>query len=141
MIVVDTNVVSELWKARPDTAVMRWWRSQDLGELMITSITVAELYLGVRLLPEGRKRERLAAVVKWFCGDFVARTADFDIVAALNYSRIMAERRRMGRPIGVQDAMIAAMARSRGAAVATRNVKNFEGTGVDVVNPWGSTAE
>lgn len=136
MIVLDTNVISELWRSEPDASVARWWRMQRRCDLAITSITVAELYLGVRLMPEGRKRERLAAVVKRFCGDFVTRTLDFGVVAALQYSGIVAERRKAGRPIGVQDAMIAAIARSRGAVVATRNVKDFEGTGVTVVNPW-----
>ncbi|KAB7790421.1 type II toxin-antitoxin system VapC family toxin [Bifidobacterium leontopitheci] len=141
MIVLDTNVVSEIaCKQHPNSAVVAWVERQLLRNLFTTSITIAELLYGVALLDSSHRRSRLEASIESFADTLADRTLTFDAEAAAYYAIIAAGRRRDGRPIGVQDAMIAAIARAHGASVATRNVKDFEGTGVDVINPWEEVA-
>ena len=137
MIILDTNVISEVTSRRQmDRNVRDWMISQRLQDLHVTSITVAELLYGLALMPESSRKERLRQTTSAFIENFRHRTFSFNSAAAPHYAAIMAERRSQGRPIGVQDAMIAAIARAHGAAVATRNVKDFEGTGVKLINPW-----
>ena len=133
MIVIDTNVVSELMRAEPNGAVLDWFGRQDAGELHISAVTEAELRRGVAILPGGRRRDALAdAVDAMVAEDFAGRVLVFDGPAAA----VFAERSAAGHPIDFPDCQIAATARVRGAAVATRNVGDFEGCGVVVVNPW-----
>lgn len=134
--ILDTNVISEIWKREPDSHVIDWFTKEWTGELFVTSITVAELYLGVRLMPEGAKRTRLAAAVKAFCAHFADRTLPFDTAAALRYSACAARCRATGRHIGTADGMIAGIALSRNAILVTRNIKDFSHTGVPLLNPW-----
>ena len=140
MIVVDTNVLSELMRPRPARKVVGWLNSQPTASLFTTSVTQAEILHGVMLLPAARRRAAIeAAVAVMFEGDFAGRVLAFDSEAASPYARIASERRHAGRPISQFDAQIAAIAQSRGASVATRNVADFEGCGITVVDPWGGT--
>ncbi len=137
MIVIDTNVVSELMRVVPNRAVLDWFGRRDAGELHISAVTEAELRRGVAILPGGRRRDALAdAVDAMVAEDFAHRVLPFDGPAAVAFAAVFAERSAAGRPIGFPDCQIAATARARGAAVATRNVGDFEGCGIVVVNPW-----
>jgi predicted nucleic acid-binding protein len=137
MIVVDTNVVSELMLPSPADAVIEWTSAQEAHTLYFTTISEAELRYGVAILPIGRRREQLLVAVEHMLReDFAGRVIPFDRQAARAYAAIAAARRAAGRPIKYADCQIAAIARSVGASVATRNVRDFEGCGIDVINPW-----
>ena len=130
MVVLDTNVVSELMKAAPRPSVKLWLAAQPPPTVFISAITEAELRLGVALLPDGRRHDALAADMEaMIAEDFAGRVLPFDSPAAKAFAAIVADRRRSGRPIAIPDAQIAAVARSREASVATRNVGDFEGCG------------
>jgi predicted nucleic acid-binding protein len=137
MIVLDTNVVSELMRPEPRPGVIDWVDSQPAGDLYLTATTVAELLYGIARLPDGRRKARLAEQVEAMIDDdFDRRVLPFDLPAAPHYADIATQRELLGRPIGAADAQIAATCRSHGATLATRNVKDFDATGVTVVNPW-----
>lgn len=137
MIVLDTNVVSELMKAAPDESVRNWIAAQPATSLYTTSITQAEILHGIALLPPGKRRDALeAAAEAMFREEFAGRILPFGSDAARPYARIAAERRRAGRPISQFDAQISAIARSTGAAIATRNTDDYEGFGVKLIDPW-----
>jgi toxin FitB len=137
VIVLDTNVLSEAIRPVPDGKVMDWMRAESLQSLFTTAISEAELWLGVALLPPGRRRELLEILVMQILEhDFVGRILPFDSAAAREYADIAANRRRAGRPISEADARIAAIARSRGAEIATRNTNDFVDCGVALINPW-----
>jgi len=139
MIVIDTNVVSELMKPKPARAVLEWSRREPEDSLFTTAITMAEVLFGIRRLPSGRRRSELEeAAVTTFDLDFGERILPFDEEAAEAYATIVAARQRIGRPITLLDAQIAAIAVARRALLATRNVKDFENCGVALVNPWES---
>lgn len=139
MIILDTNVVSELMRPAPDPDVVAWVAGPEhagRGALWLTAISEAELRLGVALMPPGARATAVgAAVAAMLAEDFAGRVLPFDGAAARAYAAICAERRAAGRPIAAFDAMIAAIARATGATVATRNQRDFEGCGVDIVNP------
>ena len=138
MIVLDTNVVSELIRPRSNPSVVDWVARQPGTSLFISAVTEAELRYGVAILPAGHRRERLAAEIEsTLREDFSRRILPFDSAAARAYATIMADRRATGRPISQADCQIAAIARARGAPVATRDVTDFAGCGIKVVNPWG----
>ena len=137
MKILDTNVVSELIRPVPNPGVLEWVARQLTGDLYITVITEAELRYGVALLYPGRRRSALeSAVLRMIDVCFAGRVLPFESDAAPVYAEIRAARRLIGRSIRELDCMIAAIARVNGAAVATRNVSDFEGCGVEVVNPW-----
>ena len=137
MIVWDTNVVSELMRPEPHAQVVAWTDRQTVSEVFITAITLAELWYGIGRLPTGRRRNELAeAFGEMLAEDFERRVLDFDGVAAAHYADLVVRRERIGRPISMADAQIAAICRSHGATVATRNVDDFADVGVDIVNPW-----
>ena len=137
MIVLDTNVVSELMKSAPDAAVARWIADQQATSLYTTSITQAEVLHGILLLPAGKRRAALeAAAEAMFDKDFGGRVLPFGSDAARAYAQIAAQRRRSGRPISKFDAQIAAITRTARAAVATRDVGDYDGCGIKVMNPW-----
>lgn len=141
MILLDTNVVSEVMKAAADPAVGRWFARQSEANLFVCAITEAELRAGMAIMPQGRRREALAQLIAGILDeDFAARNHPFDSPAAKAFAEIVADRRRAGRPISMADAQIAAIARSRGAAIATRNVTDFEGCRVEIINPWAGGA-
>lgn len=139
MILLDTNVVSELMRPMPDPAVESWMSGQSTVSLFVSAITEAELRYGLALLPEGlRRRNLLLQVEAMLAEDFAGRILPFDSSAAVAYAQIAAMRRHAGRPIAQADAQIAAIAAARGAAVATRNVSDFGGCGIGIINPWGA---
>lgn len=137
MIILDTNVLSELMKPRPDKRCVDWLDTV-VDEKWTTSIAAGELMVGVALLPPGRKTERLAAVVTAMLDELLLRGAvlDYDFIAATEFGPVKAARKSVGRPIQDADAMIAAICRTHNAPLATRNVKDFEDTGVELINPW-----
>lgn len=139
MIVLDTDVISEALRARPDEAVASWLSSQPATSLFLTTITRAELGYGVALLPEGQRRRNLEGAIHQIVTEvFQGRVLPFDGPAADTYAVIAASRRAQGRSIGTLDAQIAAITRCRGGSVATRNVEDFAGCGIPVLDPWRS---
>ena len=137
MILLDTNVISELMRAEPAQIVLDWFGNHDAGDLFISAVTEAELLTGVANLPEGQRRDRLQlAIDAMIDQDFQARVIPFDSPAAKAYAEIAAQRRVAGRPIAEADCQIAAIASATNAVVATRNVRDFDGCGVRVINPW-----
>lgn len=140
MIVLDTNVVSELMRDRPDERVVTWADAMPSGRLYLTSVTTAELLYGVEKMALGARRAALgAAVADLIMVEFDGRVLPFDVQSSPAYARLVADRERRGHPIGMADAMIAAIALAAGAdMLATRNTKDFEGVGLDVIDPWGT---
>ena len=137
MILLDTNVVSELIRPHPDPKVEAWLAGQYSANVFLSVISEAELRYGVAILPAGIRRDRLAAEIEGMLReDFAGRILNFDSESARAYAAIAADRRAAGLPIHHADCQIAATARARGAKIATRNVNDFHGCGVDVINPW-----
>ena len=137
MIVLDTNVVSELMRANPSESVVSWVDRHPAPEVFLTAITVAELLYGVARLPAGNRKADLAIRIEAMLReDLEHNVVSFDETAAAHYADIVAHRERAGRPIGMADAQIAATCRSHGAVLATRNVDDFADTGVTIINPW-----
>ena len=137
MILLDTNVVSELMRDVPSTQVLVWMDDLPTRELFVPAITEAEVRTGITFLPEGARRRGLAnAAERMLGGLFAGRVLPFDSSAARAYADIAAASRAAGRPISQSDCQIAAIARSRSMAVATRNVRDFSNTGVEVIDPW-----
>ena len=137
MIILDTNVISELMRREPNPAVVAWIAGQPNASLCTTSISKAEIFYGIAALPEGRRRAAfLAAAEAMFAEDLVDRILPFDAEAAELYGKIVATRGRAGRPIETFDALIAATALAAGADVATRDVGGFEGIGLTLIDPW-----
>ena len=135
--VVDTNVVSELMRDIPDPNVYRWFNDRDESELFLTAVVEAELRFGISVLPHGRRRNELETTLEQTIAiDFNGRVMPFDGEAARAYATIGAHRRSIGKPIKVMDCQIAAIAKSKGVVVATRDVSDFEHCGVQIVNPW-----
>lgn len=137
MFVLDTNVVSEFMQERPNPSVLHWLDNRLERDLFVTAVTQAEVLTGIAVMPAGQRREGLAAAAdRAFNGMFANRVLPFDRAAALAYARITAARRQAGRPISQADCQIAAIAVARGGTVVTRNVRDFEGIEIGVVNPW-----
>ena len=136
MIIVDTNVVSELMRPSPSRQVRNWVSAQAPGELCTTAITVAEIRYGLERLADGRRKQSLLSAVTEVFAAFSDYIQPFDADAAIWYATIVARRDRVGLPIDGFDAQIAAICRIRGAALATRNAKDFRETGIDVIDPW-----
>lgn len=139
MIILDTNVISELMRPNPNSNVVDWVAGQAALDLHLSTVSEAELLYGIEILPPGGRRDRLLAEVEGMLReDFDGRILPFDSAAARAYAVIAAARRAAGRPISHADCQIAAIARCRSASVATRDVDDFEGTGIEVINPWES---
>ena len=137
MIVIDTNVASELMRPSPTPAVAAWIAERDAENIYLTAVTEAELLYGVAIMSAGKRRTALeTAMTRWLDRGFGERILPFDSAAARAYADIAAARRQAGRPIGEADCQIAAISRSRGADLVTRNVRDFQGTGVNVIDPW-----
>ncbi len=137
MIILDTNVVSELLRPEPTAQVERWLAEQDGAKVYFTAVGEAELRYGVAILPAGRRRRSLSLAIDSILEeDFHDRILPFDRAAALAYAVIAQERRAKGRPISQFDCQIAAIGRAHDAVVATRNTADYEGCGIEVVDPW-----
>ena len=137
MIVLDTNVLSEVLRPKPNDAVVLWMRSQAATDLFTTAICEAEICYGIALLPAGKRRTSLEEFASGLFGEeFPDRILRFDSAAARAFAVIAAARRRSGRPISEFDAQIAAIARSHDATVATRDTADFVDCGVAAVSPW-----
>ena len=137
MIVLDTDVISELMRAAPDPRVLAWLMRQPIAGLFTTTLTQAEIFYGLRLLPDGQRREGLIAAARpIFEIEMAGRILSFDSDAALVYPDVAAHRRQMGQPIAQIDGQIAAITRSRGAQLATRNVRDFVACGITIIDPW-----
>lgn len=138
MIVLDTNVVSELMRSTPNDSVLAWADAQIPTSLCITSITQAEILYGVLLLPKGKRRDAISKAAQEMFDDlFEGRILGFDGEAAIQYATVSATRRHAGRPLSAFDAQIAAITRIHDAKLATRNVADFQGCGIELINPWG----
>jgi hypothetical protein len=139
MIVLDTNVLSELIRPEPDARVLGWLDRQASAEVAMTSIAAADLLYGVARLPEGHRKNTLTAAVRGLIADdFRGRVEPFDAPAAEHYAEVVAARERAGRPISTADAQIASICRRANATLATRNSKDFQHTGVTLLDPWDS---
>ena len=139
MVLLDTNVVSELMRAAPSREVLVWMDELPPRELFVTAVTEAEVRTGITILPAGARRRGLAeAAERTLGGLFAGRILPFDSSAARAYAEIAASSRATGRPISQSDCQIAAIARSRSMAVATRNVRDFSETGIEVIDPWAN---
>lgn len=137
MIILDTNVISELLRPVPDVNVLSWLGGLDGETVYITAITGAELLFGVEIMHDSRRRNDLAVAIEGILrDDFEGRILAFDSASAMAYAEIAARRRSSGRPISQFDCQIAAIASVQAATVATRNDADFEGCGIDVINPW-----
>lgn len=137
MILLDTNVISELMRPEPAQAVLDWFGQRDAADLFISAVTEAEIRTGVAYISKGRRRDQLqSAIDAMIDQDFQGRVLPFDSTAAKAYAEVAAQRRAAGRPIAEADCQIAAIARAADAPVATRNGKDFEGCGIDLINPW-----
>ena len=137
MIILDTNVLSECLKPHPNSNVLAWMESQPRSAMFTTTIVEAEILYGMNLLPNGARKSALRLAAKaMFDQDLADHVITFDRDCAEAYAEIAATRRELGKPISQFDAMIAAVARSRGATLATRNDRDFADCGLVVINPW-----
>ena len=137
MILLDTNVLSELMKPKSDANVVAWVDTQLESDLYISAITRAEIELGVALLPEGKRKQSIAAAAQRMFEEFTERSLVFGDAAATQYGQLVAHRTKMGRPLAVEDARIASIALAHGLRLATRNVRDFEEiAGLEIVDPW-----
>ena len=137
VIILDTNIVSELLRPAPESRVEAWLAAQDGAQVYLTTISEAELRYGVAIMADGKRREALAEAVEGMLrDDFRERILPFDSPAAKAYATIAAAQRAAGRPISPFDCQIAAIARTRGATIATRNAEDFEGCGIEIIDPW-----
>lgn len=137
MIVVDTNVISEMMRGEPDPAVLAWVAAQPRALLYTTHINQAEILYGIAALPEGRRRAALATAAEaMFAEDFAGRVLPFEAAAAARYPSIVLARRRAGHPIEKFDALIASIALAAGAEIATRDTGGFAWCGLTLIDPW-----
>ena len=137
MLVLDTNMLSEIMRPEPERKVADWIVRQQSDELFTAAVCQAEILSGLAVMPSGRRRTELEEAARaMFTDDFDGRVLPFDTEAASAYAEVFATRRKAGRPSGTIDLMLAAIARVRGASVVTRNVADFEGVGVAIINPW-----
>jgi len=138
-MILDTNIISEMMRPKPNASVLAWLNEQDAAELFITTITVGEIFYGLEALPTGRRKQRLAAAFERLIREaFDTRLLIFDETAARHYGSVMAARRKMGRPLSALDGQIAATALTNRMTVVTRNTKDFADCGLNVVDPFGA---
>lgn len=139
MIVLDTNVVSEIMRPRPDPAVLAWLDAQAPSELWLTAVGAAELMFGVARLEDGARKQQLARSVSAMLEtDFAGQVLPFDLAAASVYAQLAAQREPIGQPVAMADAQIASVCLAHGASLATRNHKHFDGLGLVIINPWSA---
>ena len=136
MIIVDTNVASELMRPSPSKLVRDWVQSRSGRDLYTSAITVAEIRYGIEKLPQGRRKNSLSSAANEIFETFAQQILSFDAVAAEQYGLIVSHRDGLGLPIDGFDAQTAAICRVHGATLATRNVSDFRQTGIELINPW-----
>jgi len=137
VIIIDTNVLSEFMTSPPASSVLEWLNAQDVAALYLTTITIAEIGFGLRVMPKGKRQQLLENIFEQFVVTaFESRILGFDEVAARIYGEIKGYRKEIGRPLSDLDAQISAIARVKGFAVATRNIKDFEECGLELINPF-----
>jgi predicted nucleic acid-binding protein len=137
MIILDTNVLSEMMRVQPNQSVLNWLDVQESQNLCLTAITVAEILYGVARLTGGKRKKSLHDIaVAMFDEDFSGRIQVFDEYAAAYYAELVALREQQGFPISMADAQIAAICKNNRATLATRNIKDFIGLELDLINPW-----
>jgi hypothetical protein len=137
MIVLDTNVISEVVRPAPSAKVITWLNEQNSVDLCVTTITLGEISYGIEALPTGRRRSALATALDQFVDRaFSDRVLVFDRESAREYGQIMADRRRLGRPLAAPDGQIAAITRRHRFQLATRNIKDFDECGIGLINPF-----
>lgn len=140
MIILDTNVISELMKPAPNVAVTEWISAQQPTKLAVSSIAIAEIQRGIFLLPNGKRRDNLQTSFTAFIDDaFLGRIFSFDENAAYIYGKIAASRKQAGYTVDAVDLMIAAIVKQNNASIATRNIKDFAGCEINIINPWSPT--
>jgi toxin FitB len=139
VLILDTNVISEILRQEPNETVVTWFESQPRHQLFTTAVTQAEILYGITLLPKGSRRQKLLEVAQLiFDEDLERRILPFGGDAAIHYAEIGATRRSSRRPISQFDAMIASIACLHGVKIVTRNTSDFENCGIEMVNPWDS---
>lgn len=137
MIVLDTNIISEMMKSIPDPKILSWIDKQEISELFITTVTIAEISYGIDVLPEGKRREALEeAFNKTLEQAFCHRVLSFDQESAYLYGKIMGKRKLQGRPLSILDGQIAAIACFHDFSIVTRNERDFIGCNINVINPF-----
>jgi predicted nucleic acid-binding protein len=137
VILLDTNVLSELIRPAPDAGVTQWLDSLDASAVATTAITAAELLYGIARMPRGHRKKRLDAAVRGLIEeDLDGRVEPFDVTSANHYADLVSHREATGRAISIADAQIAAICRKLGATLATRNIADFEDTGIVLLDPW-----
>ena len=136
MILLDTNVVSEAMKPAPDEAVRAWLDEQAAETLFLSSVTIAELMFGIGALPDGKRKDRLTEALDGVMELFADRVLPFDVGAARQYAELAVKARAAGKGFPTPDGYIAAIAASKGFAVATRDTSAFDAAGVEVIDPW-----
>jgi predicted nucleic acid-binding protein len=137
MILIDTNIISEMMKSSPSANVIGWLDQQEAMQLYISTITIAEISYGINVLPNGNRRNLLEDSFNKVVRDaFEHRILSLDEVAAHFYGKIMSRRKQLGKPMSIPDGQIAAIARANSAAIATRNINDFSDCGLDVINPF-----
>jgi predicted nucleic acid-binding protein len=137
VIIVDTNVVTEVMRASPAPAVVAWFNAQSSASLFLTAITVGEIRYGLRIMPKGQRRQTIEQGFDQIIATaFAGRILAFDERAAAHYGEVMGRRKEIGRPLSVPDGQIAALARLHSFAVATRNIRDFLDCGIELVNPF-----
>lgn len=139
MVIIDTNVVAEMMKPSPSPMVVAWLNSQESSALFLTAISIGEIVYGLRVMPSGKRRLQLEQGFERVLAEaFAGRILAFDEEAARHYGEVMGRRKEIGRSLSVPDGQIASIARARGCAIATRNVRDFTECGVEVINPFDS---
>lgn len=142
MILLDTNILSELMRVEVSTRVIAWLDLQAAANLFICAITRAEIELGLRLLPDGKRKDQLTQAALEMFDEFAGRCLPFEESSAIHYARLVAHRQKSGRPISVEDAQISAIALTHGMKLATRNTKDFTSIEeLDLINPWKKGSE
>lgn len=142
MIILDTNVLSALMRVRPEAVVVNWLDRQSANSIWITTITLFETRLGLSLLPDGQRHQALEmAFARLLEAELKNRVLPLDSAAATYAAALAAARQQAGRPVDIRDTLIAGIALTRRATLATRNRRHFEGLTVPVVNPWENAEE
>jgi toxin FitB len=137
MILIDTNIISEMMKPAPDPKVISWIDQQDIMHLYISTITIAELAYGINVLPAGNRRNYLEKAFNSVVREaFEYRIFTFDEVAAHHYGMIMSQRKNIGKPMSMADGQIAAIAHAHNCTLATRNINDFSDSKLDLINPF-----